>query len=229
MTASIAHEIKQPLAAIIANASAVRRWLRKSPPELNDASAALENIIADGHRASGVIESVRALFSRSDQDKTLVEANELIRETIAIVHGELDEAGVLVEYQLNTQLPLVSAHKGQLQQVMVNIFTNAVDAMREVADRSRVLRVGSEPFDWNGVTITVEDSGTGIEAKDIDKIFDAFFTTKKSGMGMGLAICQSIIEAHGGSLTVSPGAPHGSIFKVVLPRGRNALSSPLSW
>jgi PAS domain S-box-containing protein len=217
MTAAIAQEIKQRLNSIVANAGAARRWLKKSPPELNETSASLEIIIAEGHRASDVIESVRELFSKNDQSRTLIDVNELVRETIAIVHDELDDAGVLVEYELNGQLPLLLAHKTQIQQVMMNIFTNATDAMRAVTDRSRVLRVRSERCGPNSVTITVEDSGTGIEASDINKIFDAFFTTKKNGMGMGLAICRSIVDAHGGSLSASRGAPHGSIFAVVLP------------
>ena len=223
MTASLAHEIKQPLGAIVTSANACRRWLNKSPPEIDEARDQLAQITASGHRASEVIESVRSLFSKNDQSRTLLDANELIRETIAIVRGELDEAGVRVEYELNAALPMVSAHKGQLQQVMLNIVTNAADAMRTVTDRARVLRVKSQASKSSGVTIAVEDSGTGIEANDTERIFNAFFTTKSNGMGMGLAICRSIVEAHGGNLSVSANAPHGSIFYVVLPRGEQGI------
>ena len=219
MMASIAHEIKQPLGAIVASANACRRWLNKSPPEIDEARDQLAHIAASGHRASDVIESVRCLFSNNDQQRTLFDANELIRETIAIVRGELDEADVRVEYDLNMQLPMLSAHKGQIQQVLLNIVTNAADAMRAVTDRARVLRVKSETSIGSGVTIAVEDSCTGIEANNTDRLFNAFFTTKANGMGMGLAICKSIIEAHGGKLSVSANAPHGSIFCVVLPEG----------
>jgi signal transduction histidine kinase len=157
------------------------------------------------------------MFAKGDQAGTLLDANDLIRETIAIASGELDDARVTIELELAEQLPLISAHKGQIQQVVLNIVTNAVDSMRGVGSRARMLRVRSRPFDTNGVAVSVQDSGIGIDPKDIDRIFDAFFTTKNNGMGMGLAICRSIVEAHGGNLSVSPGVPHGSVFHIVLP------------
>ena len=219
MSATIAHEIKQPLGAIVANANAGKRWLGKTPPNLDEARNALKNIDADGHRAGEIIQSVRAMFSQSDQAGTALDVNELIRETIALVRGDFEAARIAVQLALASQLPLISAHRGQLQQVVLNVVTNAADAMRNT-DPARVLRIESKPFQSDGVEVTVEDSGTGIEPENINRIFDAFFTTKANGMGMGLAICRLIVEAHGGTLSVAPAVPHGSVFRVVLPNNR---------
>jgi C4-dicarboxylate-specific signal transduction histidine kinase len=217
MTAAVAHEIRQPLTAIVMKASAGRRWLDKSPRDLAAVRDRLQEITAAGHRANEVIESIRTLFSKDDKGRTPVDANELLRETIALMHGELEAAGVLVQFDLSTRLPQILVHKGQLQQVILNIVANATDAMRAVTDRTRVLQLKSERSEANGVTIIIEDSGTGMDAKVIDQIFNAFFTTKENGMGMGLAICRSIVEAHGGRLSASASMPHGSAFYIVLP------------
>jgi PAS domain S-box-containing protein len=217
MTAAFAHEVRQPLTAIVMEAGTGRRELDKSPPDLDSVRDIFREITEAGHRASEVIESIRALFSKSDQARRLVNANELLRETIAIMRGELEAAGISVQFELSAQLPALSVHKGQLQQVILNIVTNAADAMRAVTDRARVLQLKSEHSESNGVTITIEDSGMGIDTKDIDQIFNAFFTTKENGTGMGLAICQSIVKAHGGRLSASASMPHGSAFFIVLP------------
>jgi len=217
MSAAIAHEIRQPLGAIVTNANAGLRWLNRPAPDLDEVRDTLTHIVADGHRASEVIQSVRAMFAKGDHAGTPLDTNELIRETVAIANNELEAAHVAVELELAGELPRVSAHRGQLQQVVLNIITNAAEAMRTVDDRARVLRVRSRPFDSNGVAVSVQDSGAGIDPKNIDHVFDAFFTTKANGMGMGLAICRSIVEAHGGNLSVSPGVPHGSVFHIVLP------------
>jgi C4-dicarboxylate-specific signal transduction histidine kinase len=217
MSGAIAHEIRQPLGAIVTNANAGLRWLNRPAPDLDEVRDTLTHIVADGHRASEVIQSVRAMFAKGDHAGTPLDTNELIRETIALASNELEAARVVVDLELHEQLPLISAHRGQLQQVVLNIITNAADAMRTIDDRARVLRVRSRSFDLNGVAVSVQDSGTGIDPKNIDRVFDAFFTTKTNGMGMGLAICRSIVEAHGGNLSVSPGVPHGSVFHIVLP------------
>jgi PAS domain S-box-containing protein len=218
MTAAIAHEIRQPLGAIVTNANAGLRWLDRPAPDLDEVRDALRHIGSDGHRASEVIQSIRSMFAKGDHHEgSPLDANELIRETIAMASGELDAARVTIELELAETLPLISAHKGQLQQVVLNIVTNAADSMRSVDDRERLLRVRSRPFDSNGIAVSVQDSGTGIDPQNIDRIFDAFFSTKSNGMGMGLAICRSIVEAHGGNLSVSPGVPHGSVFHIVLP------------
>src|SRR5262245_39133296 len=215
MSAAIAHEIKQPLGAIVANADAGLRWLTRTPPSLNEARDTFKDIAAAGHRANEVIQSVGAMFSRTDQAGAALDVNDLILETIELVRGDLEAASVSVELELSSQVPLISGHRGQLQQVILNLVTNAAEAMRTVTERA--LRIGSKPFHSNGLEVTVEDSGTGIQQKDIDRIFDSFFTTKATGMGMGLAICRLVVEAHGGTLSVSPVAPHGAAFRITLP------------
>ena len=217
MSGAIAHEIRQPLGAIVTNANAGLRWLDRPTPDLNEVREALQHIGADGHRASEVIQSIRSMFSKGDHEGSPLDTNELIRETIAMASGELDAAKVTIELELADSIPLISAHKGQLQQVVLNIVTNAADSMLSIDNRERLLRVRSRPFDSNGVAVSVQDSGTGIDPENIDRIFDAFFSTKRNGMGMGLAICRSIVEAHGGNLSVSPGVPYGSVFHIVLP------------
>jgi C4-dicarboxylate-specific signal transduction histidine kinase len=212
MSAGIAHEIKQPLGAIVANASAGLRWLDRSEPDLTEARDALRRIAADGHRTSDVIESIRGMYAKSEQATKLLDTNELIKDTIALVSAELEAAKVVVQLELTEQLSTISAHKGQLQQVILNLISNAADAMRGVQDRAKLLRVQSEASETTGVAISVHDNGAGIDPKDVDRVFDAFFTTKSNGMGMGLAICRSIIEAHGGTLSVSPGISHGRFF-----------------
>jgi signal transduction histidine kinase len=222
MSAAIAHEIKQPLGAIVTNANAGLRWLSRSPPGLDNARDTFGEIAADGHRASDVIQSIREMFKESDQGSPPLDTNELIQEAIAIARGELETARIVVQLELAAKLPTISAHKGQLQQVILNIIANAIDAMRSITDRARVLKVKSEVAGPEEIAISVEDSGTGIEPQNLNRIFDAFYTTKSRGMGMGLAICRSIVEAHGGTLSVSRVAPHGSIFRLALPAKQRA-------
>ena len=217
MTGAIAHEIRQPLGAIVTNANAALRWLNRPAPDFDEVRDALKHIVTDGHRASEVIQSVRSMFSKGDHEGAPLDTNELIRETIAMASGELDAAKVTIELDLSEPLPLIPAHRGQLQQVVLNIVTNAANSMRSIDDRERLLRVRSRPFDSSGVALSVQDSGTGIPPENMGRIFDAFFSTKRDGMGMGLAICRSIVEAHGGNLSVSAGVPHGSVFHIVLP------------
>jgi PAS domain S-box-containing protein len=220
MLAAIAHEIKQPLAAIVSNASAGSRFLSKTPPIVDDACIAFKAIAADAFRADEIIQSVRAMFSQSDEMLTPLDVNELIRQTIRLVRGELETARIAIQLELASQLHIISAHRGQLQQVVLSLVTNAVDAMRTITERSRVLKVKSEAVEMDHIAISVEDSGTGIDPKNMDQIFDAFFTTKSNGMGMGLAVCQSIVEAHGGTLSASTGVPYGSVFRIALPINR---------
>jgi signal transduction histidine kinase len=217
MSAGIAHELKQPLTAIVANASAGLRWLARTPPEIGDVQNTLKNISASSHRASGIIESVKAMFSSADQHRSAVDVNELIRETIALARGGADIAKVRIRLELVSQVPLISGNRLQLQQVILNLVTNAIDAMRGTTGRARDLQIETKSLESNGVEITVRDSGTGIEPENLDRIFDAFFTTKSGGMGMGLSICRSIIEAHGGQLSAASVFPHGSTFRIVLP------------
>jgi PAS domain S-box-containing protein len=226
MTASIAHEIKQPLGAIVANANAGLRWLARSPPVIDEALETFRDIVADGHRASDVIQSLRDMFDGREQPGEPIDVNALIRDTVAIVRGELDAAAIAAHLDLAPQLPPVPARRGQVQQVILNLLTNATDSMRAVTDRKRVLRVTSEAAGTDSIAVSVQDSGTGIAADDAARIFDPFYTTKSHGMGMGLSICKSIVEAHGGRLTVATQASEGAIFRFVLPAGRPPEDQP---
>jgi signal transduction histidine kinase len=228
MTASIAHEINQPLAAIVANANAAVRWLTNAAPNVDEAQAALKRIVSDGHRASEVISSIRAMFKKDDPARAALDVNELIREILALMHGQLESHQVALKAELIERPPPVAANRVQLQQVILNLAMNAVEAMGAVTDRRRVLRICTETHNPPGVLVTVEDSGTGVAPDDINRIFDAFFTTKSNGMGMGLSICRSIVEAHGGSLTVARAHPHGTVFQVFLPAGDSAAGDESS-
>lgn len=226
MSASIAHEIKQPLAAIAIDAAAGLKLLRRPRPQIEQIRAILENIQAAGHHTNEVIESVRAMFSKTERPGMPIETNDLIRQTVVMAKGELDAAGVIVDLDLSTEPLGLHGHRGQLQQVILNLLSNAADAMRDVRDRGRDLRITSESHQAGRVVISVADSGMGIEPGNIGRIFDAFFTTKSNGMGMGLAICRSIVEAHGGTLSALPGAPHGLVFRIVLPRWEETPREP---
>jgi PAS domain S-box-containing protein len=217
MAASIAHEIKQPLTGIVANGNAALSWLTSATPDIERARAVLKRIVNSALRASEVIDSIRSMFKSDGQAKTLQDVNELIREAVTLVRVEVENQQVLICTELSAELPQVPVNQVQLRQVMVNLIMNAVDAMSTVQNRARVLRIKTEGNKLDSVLITVEDSGIGIDPQNLDRIFDAFFTTKSQGMGMGLSICRSIVESHDGRLSVAAAQPHGSIFHVSLP------------
>ncbi len=221
VTGSIAHEIKQPLAAITANAYAGLRWLARTTPDVGETRTVLQGIVNDAHRASEVIQGIRAMFKAEGQARVSVDLNALMSEALALAQGELQKQRIVVQTELAGKLPPVTANEVQLQEAMFNLITNAIDAMGSVTDRNRFLRVTTELNGSEEVFVTVEDSGTGIAPGNIDRIFDTFFTTKPHGMVMGLAICRSIVESHGGRLSASPGYPHGAVFQIVLPIGRS--------
>jgi PAS domain S-box-containing protein len=217
MTASIAHEINQPLAAIVTNANAGLRWLARADPDLDEVRSLLKRIVNDGHRASAVIASIRSMFGTDSSERSPVSMNDVVADVLALVRGELESHQVSLQNEMPDALPLVMAKRIQLQQVLLNLIMNAVDAMSSVTDRERVLTVQSRVCESDHVLITLEDSGGGIDPNHMDRIFDAFFTTKAHGMGMGLSICRSIIEAHDGRLWASGRSPCGSIFYIKLP------------
>jgi PAS domain S-box-containing protein len=217
ITASIAHEISQPLTAIVMNGNAGLQWLSNNTPNLNEAAATLERIVTDAQRAGQVIETVRAMFKKDTEAKTLLDMNNVVRQVFGFLRAELQKNAVVVKYELADELPRVLADQIQLQQVILNLAMNAIDAMSLVIDRPRMLRVSSERHDPAGLIIKLEDSGMGIDPKSINRIFEPFFTTKSHGMGMGLSICRSIVEAHRGRLSASPACPHGTAFHVILP------------
>ena len=217
MAASIVREIGQPLEEISANANAALRRLAGSAPDLDEVQSPLQSVVNDSQRATEVIEKIRLIFNPEPPTKALLDINKLIREVISLVLGEIESQGVSVRTELANDLPPVSANLSQLQQVIVNLVTNAVEAMHGVADPHRVLRIKTELYEARHLLITVEDSGTGINPNDLDSILEPFVTTKTARMGMGLSICWSIIANHGGRLAVTPGQPQGSIFQVFLP------------
>jgi signal transduction histidine kinase len=218
MAASIAHEVNQPLGAMVANANAGLRWLNSTTPDLDRARAAFERVVSDGHRAGEVIGSVRAMFKRDVHGRVWLSVNELIREALNMVEVDLRLHGVSVSTELREELPKILVDRGQLQQVFLNLTLNAIEAMRSVTDRVCSLRITSEiNLESSRVLITVEDSGTGIDQKNKDRIFETFFSTKSTGTGMGLTICRTIIESHGGMLQASANNPYGTIFHVALP------------
>jgi signal transduction histidine kinase len=215
VSASIAHEVKQPLSGIIANADAGLNWLNRTTPDLDQTKASLNQIILDGHRAGAMIDGIRAVFRKDARNRTSLDLNELIGESLAFVRDELQKHRVLVQANPNEQLPRVKGDRIQVQQVLLNLITNAIDSMA-AKDGSRVLCVKSKVHDSGGVVVSVEDTGTGIQPKDVDRIFNPLFTTKSHGMGMGLSICRTIIEAHNGRLWVEPNTPEGAVFHFIL-------------
>ena len=219
MAASIAHEVNQPLGAIVSNGNAGLRWLGNATPDIEEARAALKRIVADGHRAGQVIAGIRSMFKKDGQLAGPQDMNELVREVLRLVRGEVAGQGISVRTELSDALPRIAVNRVQLQQVIANLVMNAVDAMSAVVDRARVLRVKTGVDASGALLIAVEDTGIGIDPGDFDRIFDPFYTTKSHGMGMGLSICRSIVEIHGGRLTVARGEPHGAVFVVALPTG----------
>jgi len=217
VSASIAHEIKQPLTAIVMNAGAGLRWLAKDAPNVEEAAHALRNIVGNGNRASQVVEALRAMFKKETPSRTLVDINDAIREVLTLLHIELDEHAVLTKTSLKEGLPRVMADRVQLQQVIFNLVMNAIEAMSSTAAGSRVLLLRSEATDTGECIVAIEDSGPGIEPETLKRIFEPFFTSKSKGMGIGLSICRSIIEAHGGRLSAAPARPRGVIFEILLP------------
>ncbi len=218
VSASIAHELNQPLAAIAANGSAGLRWLAKATPDLDEARAALKSVVECGHRAGELIGSIRSMYQKDDPGRSSLDVNDLIREVMVLLRDQLNHHEIAIQTDLFPALPQVSGHRVQLQQVILNLIMNAAEAMDAVTDRPRVLRVKTEPNEPSSVMITVQDSGPGIlPPENVARIFDSFFTTKSHGMGMGLSICRSIVEAHKGRLWASTGPDHGATFHIVLP------------
>ena len=217
MTASIAHEINQPLAAIVANSNAAQRFLAITPPDLDEVRGALKDIAMDGQRASHVIGSVRAIFKKESTGKGQLAINDVIEDILTVVRGEIRKHGIVLKKDLRPDLPHVEADRTQVQQVILNLIMNAVEAMTPLTNGDRLLVVRSDVVDAGNVIIKIEDLGPGFNPGDKERIFEAFYTTKSEGMGMGLFICRSIVEAHGGRLWASPGAHSGSVLHVVLP------------
>jgi signal transduction histidine kinase len=217
ITSAIVHEVRQPLAAIAANGDAGMRWLTKTPPDLDEVRATMTEIVRDCHRASEVVESVRALFKSADLEAQPVDLNGIVLGALDVLRGELKDHGVITRTELAPELPLVPGHSGQLQELMLNLVRNAIDAMDSITDRARVLRVRTECDGREAIVVSVEDSGPGIDSEKLDSIFDAFVTTKPQGMGLGLAICRMIISRHQGQLLAWADNKSGALFQFTLP------------
>jgi PAS domain S-box-containing protein len=224
LAASIAHEVNQPLAAVVANAEACLRWLGRGTPDLDAARRSVEWIIDDGNRAGEVIRRVRALANKTSLEKVPLDVNDVIRESIALVQRELISHEVSLRVQLAPAPPLILGDRVQLQQVIINLVMNGIEAMQPVTDRPRELVIRSDQDETQQVLVSVTDCGVGISAENTDRLFNAFFTTKSGGMGMGLSICRSIVEAHGGRLWATTNVPPGATFQFTLPVNAVAAS-----
>ena len=222
LSASIAHEITQPLAAIMTNGKAGLHWLAKAKPDLDQVRASFEAVIAATYHAGNVIRAIRSMFKKSDEERVAVNPNRLVQEVLELLRVNLRRRRISVETRLSADLPEIMGNRVQLQQVILNLLVNAVDAMDSMTDRDRMLKITANRQEHSGVLITVEDSGPGIAPENIERIFEPFYTTKAQGMGMGLTICRSIVEAHGGSLVADPSRLGGLAMRISLPASANA-------
>jgi C4-dicarboxylate-specific signal transduction histidine kinase len=215
LAASIAHEVNQPLAAVVTNANACLRWLDRESPDLTEAREAVQQIILDGNRGSDVIARIRALLKKEPPASARLDINEVIREILALAQTRLQ--GIITRTELAENLPSVPADRVHLQQVLLNLMTNAVDAMKPVSDRPRILRIQTHLHTPQAILVSIRDSGTGLDPKNIEQLFEPFYTTKPQGLGMGLSISRSIIEAHGGHLWAETQKTPGATFRFTLP------------
>ncbi|WP_316188865.1 sensor histidine kinase [Bradyrhizobium sp. SZCCHNS1054] len=215
--ASISHEVKQPLAAIVMRGSTALRFLGHTPPDVGKARSALNKIVTEGRRASEIFDNIRDLFRKSNRRRMAIDVNAIISSIVESLHFEFAEHDIEVQTELQPGLPLVCGHRGQLQDVLLNLIRNAIEAMDASEGKLRVLRLTTERRLNDGVGIKVTDTGPGIDPEKLDTIFDAFVTTKSQGMGLGLAICRMIVERHGGQLLASSGEGGGAQFEIILP------------
>jgi C4-dicarboxylate-specific signal transduction histidine kinase len=220
LAASIAHEVNQPLAAAVINGNACLEWLAAHPPNFDEARRAIRLLVKDAHRASHILAQVRALTKGSISEKSPLDINETILAAVMLIDGEIQRSQVSLQIQLSSDVPIVDGDRIQLQQVILNLVLNAIEAMNLVATGPRNLIVSSAKSDSNDIVISVQDSGAGFAPESRDRLFNAFYTTKPGGMGMGLAISRSIIENHCGRIWAAPNPPRGAVFNFTLPIGR---------
>ena len=217
LAASIAHEINQPLAAIVASGNAALRWLAHAPPNLEETRDSIRVILNEGYRASEVTGRIRSLLKHREPEYVELDINDAIRDVLELTVSALRSRGVVIQTQLSAALPQALGDRVQLQQVIMNLIMNGADAMSAVADRPHILHIGSQIDSAGNLSVSVKDSGTGIDEAIRDSIFKPLFTTKSTGMGMGLSICRSIVEAHGGKLWATPATPYGTDFRFTIP------------
>jgi len=216
LTASLAHEVNQPIAAAVTNANTCLRWLAHDHPDLEEARAAAMRIVKDGTRAAEIIKRIRLLFKKSTAERELVDVNEVVREMIVLLRGEAMRYNISIRTELTTELLPILGDRVQLQQVMMNLMLNGMDAMKD-EDGTRELAIKSQRGENEQVLVTVSDTGVGLPTQQADQIFKAFFTTKSHGTGMGLSISRSIVESHGGRLWAAENSPRGASFHFALP------------
>jgi C4-dicarboxylate-specific signal transduction histidine kinase len=217
LSASIAHEISQPIGAALSYANAASHWLAAQPPNLEEVRRDLGFIVESGVRASEVIDRIRALVKKAPPRKDKVDINEAILEVIALTQNEMANNSISVRTQLADALPAIQGDRVQLQQVILNLLINAIEAMSGTSERPRELLISTAKTDPEGVLVAVRDSGPGLAPESIERLFESFYTTKPAGLGMGLSICRSIIEAHHGRLWATSNTPRGAVFQFTLP------------
>jgi C4-dicarboxylate-specific signal transduction histidine kinase len=223
LAASIAHEVNQPLGAMVTSAGSGAQWLAAQPPDIGKAQKALERIINDGKRAGDVVKRIRTMMKRQSPHKEPLDVNDAIREVIALTQHELRRNDIHLATRLGDDLPAVQGDRVQLQQVLINLIINAIEAMREVGDRSRDLTISSCSEQPNTLRIEVRDSGVGLDPAHAAHLFEPFYTSKAEGIGIGLSISRSIVEAHGGQLAAQSNVPYGAVFRLLLPVGESGL------
>jgi C4-dicarboxylate-specific signal transduction histidine kinase len=223
LSASIAHEVNQPIAALLTNAETAVRWLTGRPPNLEKARPLIDRIIGDGKRAADIVSRIRDFSKKAPARKEALEINQAILEIVGLARVPMSDVGVLARMQLADGLPNIFGDRVQLQQVVLNLVMNAIEAIGEVGEGPRELWITTSNAEGDGVLVAVSDSGNGLPDADPDRVFEAFYTTKSGGLGMGLSICRSIVQAHGGRLWAKPNEPHGAVFCMLLPAGDSNL------
>jgi PAS domain S-box-containing protein len=225
LTASIAHEVNQPLAALLTNAETAVRWLARQPPNSERAKPLIDRIIIDGKRAADIVSRIRDFSKKAPARREILKINEAILEIVRLTRVAMSEHSVLVKMQLSEGLPSILGDRVQLQQVMLNLIMNAIEAISEVREGSRELLIRTSEVESGGVLVAVSDSGPGLPPTNLARVFEAFYTTKSNGLGMGLSICRSIVEAHGGRLWATSNQPHGAVFCMMLPIVEKSLEN----
>jgi C4-dicarboxylate-specific signal transduction histidine kinase len=214
---SIAHEINQPLSGVLINAEAALRWLARETPDIAEARRAIEGATRNVRRAAEIVGRIRDLIKKAPPRRDLVDIGEAIRDVVALTQSEALKNGILVQMDLAAGLPAVHGDRVQLQQVMLNLIINAIQAMSGVMDETRDLHIAAANATSEGTRVMVRDSGPGLRQDDMERLFEPFYTTKRNGLGMGLSICRTIIETHGGRLWATPNQPRGAVFQFTLP------------
>jgi len=222
LAGSIIHEINQPLASVVGNGEVCLRWLNRAEPDLAEAREAISRLVSDGRRAADVVKGLRALARKSGLEPTRMDLNAAIQEILTLLRGDLQRGKIVLDLRFPESDLQIVGDRIQLQQVLLNLIRNGIEAMSDVSDRPRLLEISVQPHEADQALVAVHDTGTGLDPAIAGRIFDPLFTTKSDGMGMGLSICRSIVEAHGGRLWASPNSAHGTTFRFTVPLATDA-------